>query len=440
MSASVDESAEARTVRHLRRVMAIFAALLVASTWPLWQPGSSTPQIPWFGWLCRWSPDKSEMALVANLAVFLLLQFIDIKRIWLRRGLYGYFGVTPVPLLLFDQHRMQPWVVQMVGGALLIGLSASSRPTLRNLRAFTLSIYVWSAVSKFDWAFVEGHGQVLLEGLATSIGLSTAMWSEGMRDGLAMTFPMGELLIAVLLALPKTRQIGLWGAIAMHAGLILALGPTGLGHEWGVLIWNAFFIVQIWLLFGNDQRQSLTAAHVRPLASDPAVSEGDTKSGESGATSVSHWRKNVASAATMIACTLPALSLIGRWDWWPSWAVYSSRPAVVQMFVSQDDVDQLPASLRSHVGPPSPLSPWRPVNLDAWSYQTCWCPLYPQERYRLAVIHAIGKRYGTRVRSTVRSTPHRWTGQRTTRELDAVRIERRLAESIVNTRPRRQVP
>jgi hypothetical protein len=196
-------------------------------------------------------PGPGEIALIGNLAVLLLLQFVEIRRVWLRRTLNGYFFLTSVPLLLLlDQHRLQPWGWQMLICAGIIALSRSPQLSLRCLRWFTISIYLWSAVSKLDWGFVEGHGQLLISGLAKSLGLTSAMWPETLRNTLAVTLPVGEFGVAVLLAIPAAQQIGLWSAIAMHLALILTLGPTGLGHEWGVLIWNVYFIVQAWLLFG----------------------------------------------------------------------------------------------------------------------------------------------------------------------------------------------
>jgi len=420
MNSAPDESRAAQTVRRLRRVMALFTGLLVASTWPLWLPASQLPQIPWLGWTVSLPRGPGEIVLVGNLVVFLLLQFLNTPRKWFRQ-LQLYFFLTSVPLLLLlDQHRLQPWAWQMLIGAGVIALSHSPRLSLRCLQWFTISIYVWSAISKLDWAFIEGHGQLLVSGLASSLGLSAAVWPEALRQLLAAALPVAEFAVAVLLAIPTARRIGLWSAIAMHVALILTLGPTGLGHEWGVLIWNVYFIIQAWLLFGESSRIALTAEFPeRDPQEDPLLSP--------------------ALALTAIASLAPALSLIGSWDWWPSWAVYSSRPAVVQMLVEQQDIDRLPPTLRPHVGAPQPLSNWCPVSIDAWSYAACWCPIYPQERYRLAVIASISRDSGVRPRVIVRSSPNRWTGQRSESELTAEDLDRRLEEFWINTDPR-EVP
>ena len=93
--------------------------------------------------------------------------------------------------------------------------------------------------------------------------------------------------------------------------------------------------------------------------------------------------------------------------------MYSSRPAIVKMYVREQDIPILPETLRKHVGPPEPLSDLCQVNLDAWSFETQWCPMYPQERYRLGVILALTESAG----ATVHSSPDRWTGERTETEV-----------------------
>ena len=114
------------------------------------------------------------------------------------------------------------------------------------------------------------------------------------------------------------------------------------------------------------------------------------------------------------------------------------RPAAVRMLVHESDVDQLPASLQPHVGAAAPLSEWRPVNLDGWSFATCWCPMYPQERYRLAVIDALADQARLEPRVEIRSTPDRWTGRRTHQTLSADELTKRLDSFWCNTLPRRR--
>lgn len=398
-SASTHESV---TVRRLRRIMAGSTALLVGATWPLWKPGGEFPRIPWFSWAVGWPPQLDWVFLVA-LGTLLVWQFLP-RSSGFRWGTRCQCVLLCGALMLLptDQHRLQPWVWQMTVMAIVIGLSSYELWTIRCLRGITVSIYFWSAVSKLDWAFLFGRGQWLLEGLASAARLSPDLWSENSRLVLAAMFPVGELFVAAALLWPRLRRGGLSAAILMHALLLLALGPFGHQQLPGVLIWNGYFIFQNILLFGR--RASL----------DGAESEGR-------GIRQTEIRTQIACAFTAVVVLLPALSPWGYWDHWPSWAVYAERPAVVQMAVKEADVPRLPPSLQPFVGPPEPLSDWRPVNLDAWSFDVCRCPMYPQKRYRLAVIAALAVDLRTPPRIIIHGPPDRWTGKREVQSLPSLR-------------------
>ncbi len=405
---SIDDSrpaTDAVTVRRLRRVMAVFTGLLVGVTAPLWTPGGEFPDIPWFDAAAA-IPLRLDWLFLAALVILLAMQFVRLpaNRRW-PRFVQAALLVTALLLLPTDQHRLQPWVWQMTVAAVVIGLSTSDRVTLACLRWFVVSIYFWSAVSKLDWAFVEGRGQWLLEGLAAAVGLSPAMWPEGTRLALAGMFPLGELAAALMLSWPRTQRVGLGLALVMHVLLLMTLGPWGKQQYPAVLVWNGYFIVQAVLLFGGAGRSPIGENDREGERGDRAKPQ--TWGGEAGMV-----RTTAAKLLTASVCLLPALSPWGYWDHWPSWAVYSERPAVVQMLVGTADVQRLPATLRPFVGPPEPLSDWRPVNLDRWSFATCWCPMYPQQRYRLAVISSLAADCHLRLRVIIKSPPNRWTGGR----------------------------
>ncbi|MGD9857592.1 MAG: MauE/DoxX family redox-associated membrane protein [Planctomycetaceae bacterium] len=381
------------TVRRLRQVMALFMGLLVWTTRPLWTPGGEFPDIPWFNWGGA-IPERLDWLFLMSLSALLILQLIRLPagRRWPRVLQAALLGGS-LMFLPADQHRLQPWVWQMTVGAAVIGISSDERITMKCLRLFTVSIYFWSAVSKIDWAFLEGRGQWLLDGLSNSIGLQREQWSDETRLLLAAALPVGELAVAASLVWPRTRRIGLGMALVMHALLLMALGPWGHRQLPGVLVWNVYFIVQNMLLFGRRGRVCEAEGDVELVRSaDP--------------------RALLAKLLTGTICLAPALSPWGYWDHWPSWAVYSERPAVVQMFVDSAHAARLPATLQPFVGPPEPLTEWRPVNLDAWSFTTCRCPVYPQLRYRLALISILADRCRLTARIVINGPPNRWTGAR----------------------------
>ena len=128
MNDTFDDSLEARTVRRLRWVMAIFTGLLVASTWPLWTPGTEFPDIPWFAWAVNWPPEDWDWLWLASLGGLLVVQFAPLPH----EGrwpmlLKGLLFAGALMLLPTDQHRLQPWAWQMLLGTILIAASPTDR-------------------------------------------------------------------------------------------------------------------------------------------------------------------------------------------------------------------------------------------------------------------------------------------------------------------------
>ncbi|MBC7817132.1 MAG: hypothetical protein IAG10_09620, partial [Planctomycetaceae bacterium] len=319
-------------------------------------------------------------------------------------------------------------------------------PPARLLRALTISIYFWSAVSKFDVGFYASHGQILVDALFQAVGINAAGWPASVKWWLAFSLPLGELLVAVGLCWPRTRQAALIAATALHIGLILALGPMGLGHRPGVLLWNVAFIGHDWLLFGvrtpsggTTQARSSSEGATSSIASslphpDAAFSpqRGSTDSPElfealKGRDN-KHQRRgfalsglwNLFCAATqdvalgwhmaaplgrncegatsklvrqasvcviLFACAWP---ITGRWglcDRWLAWSVYSTQIERVSVTLTDEGVRRLPESARRLVVDGE-------LWLDRWSLAALGVPIYPQLRFQFGVVEGLRRRCG----------------------------------------------
>lgn len=393
-------------VAGLRRILAFFAVLLLGITWPLWSepPSMASPRIPWFSWLCNlpaWVDPAGLVLVVCGLGA---MGFGPGTARFTRWSLVPF--VTGLLVLLAgDQHRLQPWTCQFLLCAVVLAI-APNRVGLCCWKWLIAGIYLYSALSKLDAAFLSAHGQLLLQGLLSPLGIETKFWSPQVRQAAALLFPLGEAAVALLLVLPVRRVWGLAGSWLMHLLLLWTLG-LGLRHEWGVLTWNVYFLVQNLWLFGPEcLRRTLPS----PTASAPGDERNTSVNGLRGA----GLSTRSALVFTALALAYPALEPFGRCDHWPAWAVYCSRPAQARVLIDTAGAAKLPPALVTYLGTPAPLDERLPFSLDSWSFATRRCPVYPQLRYRLALILALleNRIPDDSVTVELAFTPDRWTGAR----------------------------
>ena len=221
---------------RLRRALGLFGLLLVAATWRLWTPQHVYPQVPlvrgldglgpWFEWF-------AAATMLAGLGGAMLAP----RR--LAPAALLAFAVGTLLLVLVDQHRLQPWAYQFLLLAVVLAL-ADAVTAIRLLRLLIVSFYFHSALTKFDYSFLHTLGQQFLNALAGTWGASLDGWSDGARLLAAGAFPGGELLVALGLCCRTTRRVALVAAVLLHVVLLVILGPWGLDHKPGVLVWNVY--------------------------------------------------------------------------------------------------------------------------------------------------------------------------------------------------------
>lgn len=388
-----------RTAVRLRQVNAAFTLLLVAVTWRLWTPQEVYPRVPFFGALVN-AAEGIELAaggvwILGLLAALLPTRLRYATSIGLAAAVAG--GTS---LILFDQHRLQPWAYLSLLVCIAILLLPAGR-SVKWLRWLIISVYVHSAISKLDHSFLHSHGPELCNAAVSFLGLSLKRLNESSRVLVALSLPLAELLIALGLWSRGFRRAAVWGSVAMHILLLIALGPLGLNHKPAVLLWNTQFIAQNLLLFRD--------------AADVDATESNERSSFVRSTGA------FAGVATLLAAiALPLLEPFGYFDHWPAWALYVSRPERVTVSVHVLSRDRLPEAVRDHADPPRQL--WCEVHLDRWSLDALDAPIYPQARYRLAVALALAKnaKLGDALRVVIESPANRLTGQRQRREVHGV--------------------
>ncbi len=379
----------------LRRAMALFGLGLMAVTWRLWTPQQVFPQVPLValatvlpGW-CDW------LGAAGMMGGLLLALVAPGQGRWANRGLL-LFAASAAAMFALDQNRLQPWAYQLTIMALVLAW-ADARWGVALMRLFVASFYFHSALTKLDDSFLHTLGQQFLSALAGVAGGSIETWSDSTRLAAALVFPLGELVVAVGLCFVRTRSAALVGAVLLHVLLLVILGPWGLDHKPGVLVWNVYFIVQDVLLFAPDAVLRRFGRETPESLDEPARLP---------------WRVRVLVASVVL---LPLLAPLGWWDMWPSWGLYASSSERVVLLVHRGQVDALPPWLGPFLeAPPEPNDPWLRVRLDRWALESLGAPVYPQCRFQMGAAQAVIERFvpGRQARVVRLGLADRWTGER----------------------------
>ena len=410
------ETALPNVSRRLAAWTAISSLALIASTWRLWTPQTVFPQVPAFERLCAAPAWLDWLGLGGALIGLLALAIAGHQR-----AVHLGCATAMVSLLLLfslDQHRFQPWAYELW---LFCGVWLCCHDSLRLklMRWLLISIYFYSASGKFDYEFLHTVGQQMLAMVLKGIGLDLQALPLGIRLTLVATLPLVELATACGLAWPRTRRMAGCLAIGLHLGLIVILGPFGLNHRLGVLLWNAQVAIQVYWLFVAKQTPE-------PEPSSAA------------------WPQRFATAMIGAAIVMPSTERVGLWDHWPSWALYSPHSSRVYVEFAGPALDRLPESLRQLVletpANPDEIALWLTVPIDRWSLATLDTPIYPQARFQLGVAEKIATDSQADVRVTVLGAAARFTGIRRRSVLEGVSDLTSASRLFwINHRPRNRV-
>ncbi len=369
MSTATPETTEARSTADrafflYQRLVALFLLILVGVTYPLWIDQTVFPAVPVLSELCA-VPGIVDMvlvgALVLVLSAILVLGPQSAKSSWL----WIASSVILIGCFLLNQHRFQPWAYQFAVLGLLFGL-APPRKARQLTMWISLSIYFYSALSKLNPSFVNELGSDFLVTISGLVGLTWSPDQLASWKWLALGFPLFELIAFVLLLMPRTRRVGVIAACTMHMGLIVVLGPLGLSHSWGVLLWNVFFLGQAILLFGFAQ----------PAEEVETAPSGNT-------------RLRIAQAICALVILFPTLELVGLGDPWPAWGLYASNVSRTHLFLSRHAAERIEGPLRKYVDTEATDDLYVPVYLERWSLEATGAPIYPGQRFSLAVARAF---------------------------------------------------
>lgn len=376
--------------------------MLFGLTWRLWVGASDFPQVPLLAsltgvplladWIAFTLTLISASVLLISSMLFLFQRQPSSSHTFARIAAL-LFAVSILCLFFLNQHRLQPWAWQFLLYAVLLFLARQSNELIVSARWVTASIYFFSAISKFDYQFLYGLGRQLAETIAETVGVEASGWMSFS----AGTMPVFELLIAVLLMVGRTRLTGIVLAAFFHAALIATLGPWGLNHHTGVLVWNVFFFFITTILFFPTSAEK--------------------------ANPVTLPYRQLMFAVTLIMVLYP---LLPHCDHWLAWGLYSPN----------NSRSELEAVYENEQG----QTVFQRVDLSKMSLEQLNVPLYPEARFQLGVARSFQQHENLEGRSriVIKSKSNRFTGQRTSTAFDeSDRWNNAQSKFLFNWQPRR---
>ena len=371
-----------------RSVISLWAAvvvLLLGLSWKLWIPGfTDFPRIPVLNVLSSevflWLHYLAALVLVCGLAM-IVLNFGS-----LRWGA-GAVALSLAVLFCCNQHCLQPWAWQAFIIATVL-FCMPIRKAKKWIGWLLISIYLYSAIGKFDYQFIYTTGDEFLATITGWLGLAVA---ESWRPWLVLLFPVGELAIALGLMIRDTRRLAACLAIVLHVSLIAVLSPLGLGHRWPVIVWNGLSVfLVVWLFFPESRKNTDLRESYSPLG-------------------------YVGVAVALVVLFGPLLRPMQLWDHWLAWGLYSPSNSRVEVVVFDSGAELVEEPLQKYfVATNRSLGVGSRFAMEKWSLDELGVPIYPQARFQKAAavkwLDLQGIAPASRVFELGPSNP--WTGKR----------------------------
>ena len=123
------------------------------------------------------------------------------------------FTALAITVALFDQSRWQPWFYQYL--IMLIAVALGGDSALNTCRLVIVCTYFWSGLQKTNGDFIHNVFPYMTGSMGTIL------------NPLAFIAPLIEVAIGIGLLTRRFRTYAIYAAIAMHAFILLAIGPFG---------------------------------------------------------------------------------------------------------------------------------------------------------------------------------------------------------------------
>lgn len=257
--------------------------------------------------------------------------------------------------VLLDQNRLQPWFF-IYNSFLVVLLFYNWRiDNVNNYNSFFIilqlcfaAVYVYSGLQKFNEGFLTETYPWFIRPLKAFVSDRQMLT----LNKTAYIIPYLEIFIGFGLLIKPLRFIAIPLVVALHVVILLLMGPLGNNYNVVVWPWNLIMIVLALLLFSGKTNERFF--------------------------SISHLFKLPVFYLVMILFwILPAFNLIGKWETYLSFSLYSGNNHNAKILLSKKAYDRLPPYIKHFA--------YEREN-DYVLYPKEWCltelktPLYPEKR------------------------------------------------------------
>jgi hypothetical protein len=294
----------------VERTLLVGCLFGMLASWRLWVTSRNFPLVP----IARWYPTLPAPWDRVFFGVLLVSLVVAVR---FYRPAVIFFIAGALFLSLADQNRFQPWFYLYV--VMLFLTLFDPPPALAGCRLAVSAVYLWSGIQKLNQQFFDSVVPWFVEPARRWLSPD---WI-GPLEWLIASAAAVEIFIGIGVWYRPFRRMAMAAAVLVHAMALVLLGPLGHGYNLVVWPWNLTMPLLVILLFG-------AAKIPRPLA--------DLK------------RSTAALVVVTLFALLPAASYVGLWDSALSFCLYSGNSAKMDLYVSPELVERLPATLRRFVG------------------------------------------------------------------------------------------
>jgi hypothetical protein len=349
---------EEKRLATVARTLAVAIVLCLGFSWRLWISTRLYPLVPVLGLVPRfpWPLDVAVLGLLVGLLAALVFRPLSQP---IAGAAAGVFAV----LFFQDQSRLWPSFYLFFFLLLLLvshqrgGEAAASR-TLAGMRFAVAMAYFWGGVQKltphFFWEEFPWFVKPLTDLVPVPIlGLAV----------IAVLAAVGEVLFGLGLLTKRFRAVALYEGLAMHALILICIGPLRGNWNDSAWIWAQTMAVLLVLLF-----------YAAPPFRFAVMFDGAPA------------RNLVQAAVAVFLGILPVLGNLNSWDSALSFNIYSGNVSRAHVIMHADDAATLPPELSAHV---TVQGAWAVFDPNAWSMQQFNAGVYPEERIFRAILSVV---------------------------------------------------